>query len=139
MTELQQHLDAIGACRVARVWAGDRTPEQAWADCHRLDWLVWWHARTNEDRVPLMRWLCRMWKERTAQYVPAGELRPLACIEATERWCDDPSEENLAALRRARSASYADAAAYAAAAERAQWLESFRAEFACPKISLDAE
>lgn len=39
---LQSYLRSIGACRDAREWVGDRDLVQAWAECPRGDWLLWW-------------------------------------------------------------------------------------------------
>jgi hypothetical protein len=48
-TEFKQHLQAIGACADAREWVGDRTAKQAWDECLRADWLLWWVARDRGD------------------------------------------------------------------------------------------
>jgi hypothetical protein len=54
---------------------------------------------------------------RTAlKYVPIGENRPLAAIEAAERWAENPTEENrVGANAAAYAAADAADAAYAAA------------------------
>lgn len=33
-------LAALGSCGDETEWVGDRTPEQAWLDCPRGDWLL---------------------------------------------------------------------------------------------------
>ena len=48
-TELQEHLASIHACDEARTWAGDRTPQQAWDESPRADWLLWWAAKTETN------------------------------------------------------------------------------------------
>jgi hypothetical protein len=109
MTTLQQHLKDIGACQEARAWAGDRTPRQAWDEAPRADWLLWWAGRLGVDKVLLVRCACQI--ARTVLHlIPAGEERPRLAIEAAERWCENPTEEN-----RKKAARAAKAAAWAAA------------------------
>lgn len=39
----QQYLNnKIYACGEAREWAADKTAAQAWNECERADWLMWW-------------------------------------------------------------------------------------------------
>ena len=105
-TELQEHLASIHACDEARTWAGDRTPQQAWDESPRADWLLWWAAKTETNsRQDVVRAAC-LCARRALRYVPPGELRPLRAIEAAERWADEPSPSNAAA-----AAWNADAAA----------------------------
>lgn len=99
MTELQKHLVSIRVCQEAREWAGNRTPDQAWDECDSLDQLVWWKARTADDRVPLCRWLARMWREQCEQHLPQGVTHSQTCIATMERWCGDPTPENMEDLR----------------------------------------
>ena len=96
-TELQEHLASIQACDEARTWAGDRTPQQAWDESPRADWLLWWAAKTETNsRQEVVRAAC-LCARRALRYIPPGELRPLRAIEAAERWADEPSPSNAAA------------------------------------------
>ncbi len=89
MTPLQTHLQTIYACREARKWAGDRTAQQAWDECERADWLLWWAATQNIDRKLLVRTACQCARHvLRSRFVPQDELRPLHAIETAERWCD---------------------------------------------------
>lgn len=50
-TPLQRHLEAIGACDLARGWAASRTPKQAWEQCPNCGWLLWWAEKAAAQRV----------------------------------------------------------------------------------------
>lgn len=39
---LDEHLVLIGACQLARHWARGKTATEAWRDCSRCGWLLWW-------------------------------------------------------------------------------------------------
>ena len=62
-TEFQSWLDLVGACAEARNWAGSRSAEEAWTQCKRADWLMWWAARRNVKRKILVRLACRFARE----------------------------------------------------------------------------
>ena len=109
-TELQQHLDKLRACQEAREWAGERTPQQAWDECERADWLLWWSAKAGADRKEVVLAACAC-ASTALKYVKEGELRPLKAIETAEAWV-----RGEATLEEVRASSYAaDAASYAAA------------------------
>ena len=141
MTQLQEHLEKINACQEACEWAGKRTPQEAWDQCKRADWLLWWAWTVRRDsRPPLIRATC-CGPRRALRFVPAGELRPLRAIEAAEAVAENDTPELRAAAgvaargdwaargaRAARAAAYAarvasevteDASSYAARAARA--------------------
>ena len=121
MTQLQTHLADIDACVDACGWAGDRTAQQAWDECERADWLLWWAARTSlNSHQAIVRAACSC-ARRALIYVPAGEDRSRLAIEAAERWADDPTETNRLA-----------AAAAAGAAEYRAMREIVRAHLVCP-------
>jgi hypothetical protein len=43
VTKFQSYLRKnIGACHEARQWADERTAREAWDECERADWLLWW-------------------------------------------------------------------------------------------------
>ena len=115
-TTVREHLNSLSACPEAMKWLGDRTAAQAWSECERPDWMLWWAGRTPaNDKVAIVRVACAI--ARTVLHlVLAGEDRPRLAIEAAEKWCEDPSEANrLASATAAAYAAYAAAdAAYAA-------------------------
>jgi len=136
MTQLQEHLAELDACLEACRWAGDRTAAQAWDECERADWLLWWAAitgRNSHKSIVLVSAACA----RTGlQYVLAGEDRPRLAIEAAERWAVDPTPQNGAAAGAAAGAArvaarvarvtgavgWAAAARAACAAGAARWV-----------------
>jgi len=49
----QQYLNnKIYACRQAREWATDKTAAQAWNECERADWLMWWVNQEVDEYGP---------------------------------------------------------------------------------------
>ena len=113
-TPLQQHLESLQACAEAIAWAGDRTARQAWDECPRADWLLWWAAKTpanTRSEIVLTVWVC---VRRALRFVAAGEDQSRLAIEAVERWARDPSEVNRLAAAQAAEAAWAAGAAWAA-------------------------
>jgi hypothetical protein len=49
MTQFQQLLQRLNACKSARDWAGDKTWQEVYNTCERGDWLLWLFAKTNLD------------------------------------------------------------------------------------------
>ena len=115
----QEYLQSIRACEETRTWAAERTAQQAWDECERADWLMWWLAKSGMELKQLVLIACRC--ARTAlQYVPAGEHRPLQAIETAEAWCNGLAtlaEVSAAAAAAAYAAYAAYDAAYAADAD----------------------
>ena len=70
--ELQQHLEKLRACQEAREWAGERTPQQAWDECERADWLLWWSAATGADRKEVVLAACACAMQRGVRAAYAG-------------------------------------------------------------------
>jgi hypothetical protein len=115
--EFAAHLRRIGACVEAREWAKGKTAREAWEQCDRADWLLWWVAAENGEaaRPKLVRCACQC-ARLVLHLVPSGEQRPLLAIEAAERWADNPTADSLDKARQARRGAAAAAyAAYAAA------------------------
>lgn len=112
-TAFQEHLESLGACDTARVWAGQRTATETWEQCARADWLLWWAANTKANtrqQVVLAACACA---RRALRFVSEGEDRPRLAIEAAERWAAEPTDENRRAAE-AREAAARAAAAWAA-------------------------
>jgi len=107
VTVLQRHLKSIKACPEAREWAGERTPEQAWDESPRADWLLWWAAKCGVDRKLLVKAACQC-ARRALRFVPDGEMRPLRAIEAAENWAENPTEQNVEAEAAAWAAEAAE-------------------------------
>jgi hypothetical protein len=47
-------LNELRACEESVEWVGDRTPEQAYNECPRGDWLLWLFQRTNPENLQLL-------------------------------------------------------------------------------------
>ena len=130
-TEFQRYLLSVRACAEAREWAGARNARQAWDECERADWLLWWAAMAGVDRKIVVKAACQC-ERRALRFVPDGEMRPLRAIETAERWCEGRATVQevraaaadsyaYAAAAAADSYAYADAYAYAAAAAAAAY------------------
>ena len=117
MTLLQTHLKSIGACADARKWAGNRTPQQAWDECERHDWLLWWATRTLVNTRQQIVLVACDFAETAFKYLPKGENRPQELVAALRDWADKPTDKKLEHIKLLRKNLYvADAAAAAAAA-----------------------
>lgn len=51
---LQEHLREIGACDDARAWAGELTAKEAWEQCTRPDWMLWWMGHIEHPPLELI-------------------------------------------------------------------------------------
>lgn len=102
-------LEIFDACAEGIEWAGDKTLEQIWAECPRIDWLLWLAGKLEIDHKKIVRVACGC-ARLALPYVAAGELRSLAAIELAERWAAGDESISIVMLRDA-----ADAVARAAA------------------------
>ena len=110
----------LNACSDAVEWAGGfDTPEKAWQECQRGDWMLWLLGKLSggtrsESRHKLVFAACQC-ARLALPYAATGELRPLMAIEATEAWSRHEKGSSLASVRiAAYAASDAASAAYAA-------------------------
>lgn len=78
-------LARLHACRAAQEWAAGKTPEQAWNECPRGDWMLWLAGMLDIDRKVLVRATCAC-ARLALPHVPAGETRPLKALETAEAW-----------------------------------------------------
>jgi hypothetical protein len=110
-------LEGLGACPEAIEWAGDRTPEQAWRECPRGDWLLWAAERVGVDRRLLVLAACDC-AETALVHVPDGEERPRMAIETARAWARGEAtiEEVRAAAGAAAGATWGVGGAARAAA-----------------------
>jgi hypothetical protein len=123
---VRQHLEDLGSCSEALAWLGERTAKQAWEECPRADWLMWWAARTPinpHTQIVLAACQCA---RRALRFVSRHEHRPRLVIEAAEQWTKEPT------------IAYASAAAEAAAWAMRAAAEAAGAEhlILCPMIRL---
>ena len=114
---LREQLQSMDACSEAVEWVGERTLEQAWAECPRGSWMAWLTRRLHLDS----RAAAADMAERVWHLVPADAQ--LACawaIDAARRGADaDEMQAAAGAAAAAADAAAADAAAAAAAADAA--------------------
>jgi hypothetical protein len=72
---------ALDPCADAREWLeslpDEITPEQAWCECERGDWMLWLAGRLNVERVAIVRTACAVARS-VLHLVPPGEDRPRA-------------------------------------------------------------
>ena len=47
----QELLISMNACEAAIDWVADKTPEEAWEQCHRGDWMLWFYARKYPENI----------------------------------------------------------------------------------------
>jgi hypothetical protein len=53
--KFQDSLKALNACRKAVDWVGERTARQAWDECERGDWMLWYATKLKADRKLIVR------------------------------------------------------------------------------------
>src|SRR3990170_267611 len=111
------------ACPEAVAWVGTRDLVTAWRECERADWMLWFcgiMAGTKNwptwQQVVLVMCTCA---RQALRFVPAGENRPLAAIEAAEGWAKMPTTGAAWAAEAAARAAWADGVADWAAGEAA--------------------
>lgn len=131
-TELQTKLRQLNACDDAIEWLGERSAEQAWAECERGDWMLWLIGKIEGKYTPAMR-LCACEIVRTQLHlVPAGEERPRIAIETAERYASGNATADE--LQEASVAAEAAADTAAEAAEAAAWVAKAAAEAAVAAV-----
>ena len=116
-------LTRLNACQAAIDWVGDKTPEEAWEQCHRGDWMLWFYARKYPENIRELT----LAKGHCANTVRPlmKDIRSIAAVDAAINYGLGKMtdlELKLAADAAADAAAYtadyaaaADAAAYAAA------------------------
>ena len=119
---LKAKLQARNACKEGIAWLDDRELSQAWQECPRADWMIWYVAPliARQDLV-ILACSCA----RTAlKFIPDGEKRPLAAIETAEKWANGKAtikevQDAADAVDAPVDAVYTDVEAAAAAAANA--------------------
>ena len=91
---MKEILIKLNACRGAIEWVGDRTIEQAVADCHRGDWLLWLASKLEIDRrkITLAKGLCA----NTVRHLMTDDRSKNAVDAAIAYGKGDIGEEELA-------------------------------------------
>ena len=137
-------INHLHPCEDAATWAdGYTSPDEAWRECQRGDWMLWLLGKLSgtpesDDRKKLV--LCAM--ECARLVLPIYEKRftsdnrVRACIETAERWAN--GQATITELRSARSAAAAAAAAAADAADAAAAYAAYAAYAAAAAYAVDA-
>ena len=131
MSSAHETLERLKACPEAVGWVGDRSPEAAWQECERGDWLLWVSAKIDVPRPLVVLAACGC-ARLALRYVPEGEDRLRVAIETAEAWArGGPDAPSLDAVRdTADAANAANAAAYYAAADAATYAANAAAYYA---------
>jgi hypothetical protein len=108
--ETKVYFESIGACEDARGWATGKTAKEAWDECPRGDWLLWWARKENVDKRVLT-----LAKGRCAETV-IHLMKDQRSKDAVKAAID--YGHGLITGEQLRAAAY-DAAAYAAYADAA--------------------
>lgn len=127
------HLRDLGACCAATDWVGDRAREQAWAECIRGDWTLWYLQRVGVDTRKAAFWCAERARQSALMALPPSPerdqlaahppivdgktARAAAAAAETAAWAAEAS----AAAETAAWAPARAAPARAAAAARAAW------------------
>jgi hypothetical protein len=82
----RDELFEIAACADATRWVGERSLEEAWEECPRGDWLLWYAQKVGVDRRLLVRAACACARQ-VLQYAIEPEAR--LAIETAEGWTRD--------------------------------------------------
>ncbi len=106
------HIDLLRrleVCHEAIEWYGDRDSEDAWRECQHGEWMLWIASKIGVDRKRIVMASCDC-VEPALQFVPDGEDRPRAAVDAARAWC-----QGAASYEEVRAAAaVADALANAA-------------------------
>lgn len=70
-TKFEQWLEKVNACHDAQLFCKGKTPQQAWDQCKRADWLLWWMNQVNVDIRILT--LCRARCAKTVMHLLDNE------------------------------------------------------------------
>lgn len=117
--ELNQRLIELGACEEARKWAKGKTARQAWEQCERGDWLLWWATKEKENTDFRQLTLAKARVAKLVLHLMKDE-RSIAAVEAAEKYgmgLIGVEELNAAAAAAGAAAGAAAAAAFRAAAD----------------------
>ncbi|MBK9723295.1 MAG: hypothetical protein IPO78_17165 [Saprospiraceae bacterium] len=69
--KFEQWLLKVNACHDAQLFCKGKTPQQAWNQCKRADWLLWWMVQVNVDIKILT--LCRARCAKTVMHLLNNE------------------------------------------------------------------
>lgn len=121
ITHWSENLVKLGACDPACEFAATQeTPEQAWNNCPKPDWLLWLASELEVDKKPIILSACALARIVVNKYVPKNELRSGKALDVTEAWCHGKASDQE--LTEARNDAWA--------AESKLWSKRYAAEAA---------
>jgi hypothetical protein len=91
-------------------WFSNRDAKEAWNDCKRGDWLLWFASRLGIDRKLIVHTACDC-AQLALPYAIHDDFRPRLALHEARKWCNGmatPEQVHLAAI--ASSAAASDAA-----------------------------
>ena len=112
---INEQLKSLGACPEAIRWVGDLNLSQAWDQCQRGDWMLWYIAKIGVDKKLVVMAACKC-ARLSLKYTT--DVRPLKAIETAEAWCrGEATKEEVKVVTNAAAHAHAAARvdAYAAA------------------------
>ena len=123
MKTVADRIKHLHPCADAMTWAaGYTSAAKAWRECPDGSWMLWLLGMLSgpvgsKSRKKLVLAACKC-ARLALPHVPAGELRPLAAIEASERYCrGEATIDEVGAAARAARAAWAAARAAGAAGD----------------------
>ena len=136
MKTFKERLVEMNACPAAVEWVGERTLKQAWAECERGDWMLWFAAKMDVDIRTLTK--AKVSTARLVQHLMEDE-RSLKALDVAESFAEGRAtrQELDAAVAAADAAAAAYAAAAVAAADAAA-ADSAAAAVAAYAAAIDA-
>lgn len=90
---LHEHLISLCACMEAVSWASGRTAEQAWQECNRADWMIWWAGQTSLNRYETVSLTASTCCQRALQSLPGTTPKMPSEIKTAQQWAIHCSEQ----------------------------------------------
>ena len=136
-------LKMLAACRDAVKWVEFRDLKQVWAECERIDWLLWLAGRSNIDSKLLVQVAVECAELSLPNYEKQypNDNRIRDCINTVKRWIKGEAslEDVSTAWSAAESAAESTAWSAESAARSAAWSAESAAESAARSAAWSAE
>jgi len=121
VTFFMEALHRLGACEDAITWSTGRgSLEEAWSECGRGDWMLWFATEAGIDRRLVVYAACLCARESLPVWEACypDDTRPLAAIETAEAWSrGEATVEAVQAILVAAGDATASASTIAASAD----------------------
>ena len=102
--QFREFLVKSKACAPAIAWVGERTAEQAWTECERSDWLLWFIEKVVDDSLtrPLVSLVLAC-----SKFSPSADPRVIQYNTRIERWLAGGETDTWTAVSAANAAKAA--------------------------------